>query len=286
MLLDGEYTLDATDTFVEELVDVRISNLGVIVVRDDVVLDFDALGIMPFLSSEDMSGLDDQLPVTIESNRGGLGYIDRIEIIERETGETKIIPRTALPNLANSMGENEFVVTAMMPTVDEPGTVDIEVFLPSGASFTLEDAFQFTGDQPVFPLTLILLALAALIGLAAAGDGGGGGGPCFIATAAYGTPIAAEIEVLRDVRDGYLLDNAVGAAFVDVYYTVSPAIADVVAQSPVLAALVRIALMPVIFFGKIVLTAPLAGVTIALMAMALALAHRARKRARSLRAES
>src|SRR5690606_14915629 len=81
-------------------------------------------------------------------------------------------------------------------------------------------------------------------------------------TAAYGTPMADEINVLRDFRDEYLLNNAAGAAFVDAYYTVSPAIADVVAQSPVLAAAVRIALTPVIWMSKLALVSPsLAAVT-------------------------
>jgi len=89
-----------------------------------------------------------------------------------------------------------------------------------------------------------------------AGAGGGGGGPCFIATAAYDTPMSAEINVLRDVRDTYLLDNAAGTAFVDAYYHVSPAIADVVAQSPVLAAIIRVMLVPVIFLSKLALASP------------------------------
>ena len=38
---------------------------------------------------------------------------------------------------------------------------------------------------------------------------------CFIATAAYGTPMAEEIQILREVRDGYLLTNTAGRALVD-----------------------------------------------------------------------
>jgi hypothetical protein len=71
------------------------------------------------------------------------------------------------------------------------------------------------------------------------GEGGTGGGGCFIATAAYGTPLAREIDTLRNFRDHYLLTNAPGAAITDAYYTVSPTIARYIAQSPAAAQLTR-----------------------------------------------
>ena len=54
-------------------------------------------------------------------------------------------------------------------------------------------------------------------------------GECLIASAAYGTPLAREIDVLRVARDRHLLTNAVGTAFVDAYYRMSPAGADRIA---------------------------------------------------------
>lgn len=77
-------------------------------------------------------------------------------------------------------------------------------------------------------------------------DGGGGGSHCFIATAAYGTPMATEIQSLRDVRDAYLIDTALGAAFVDAYYRVSPPVARMVSEYPAAKATVRALLAPVV----------------------------------------
>jgi hypothetical protein len=62
---------------------------------------------------------------------------------------------------------------------------------------------------------------------------------CFIATAAYGTATAAELDVLRDFRDRVLLNNALGSRFVEAYYTLSPPVADFMAENDVLRAIVR-----------------------------------------------
>ena len=75
---------------------------------------------------------------------------------------------------------------------------------------------------------------------------GGSGGPCFIATAAYGTPAADELEVLRTFRDRYLLTNAAGTALMRSYYKYSPAVANVVASNSVLRALTRAVLTAIV----------------------------------------
>ena len=127
----------------------------------------------------------------------------------------------------------------------------------------------------------VILAPLGLIQFVHGGVGGSGGfDPCFIATAAYGTPLAGEIDTLRAVRDTYFLNNAVGAAFVDGYYHVSPPIAGVVARHPMLAAAVRVVLMPVIWVSRLTLAMPyvtLAGFVVLLIAL-----HR-RRRLRSVR---
>jgi hypothetical protein len=113
------------------------------------------------------------------------------------------------------------------------GTVDVTVNT-APVSFTWDD---YVG--------IPVLVLAAL-GIVQLAELGRGGGPCFIATAAYGTPLAPEVERLREFRDNTLLTGVMGTAAVDVYYRVSPAIADLVAASPTLAMLVRMLLIPVI----------------------------------------
>jgi hypothetical protein len=79
------------------------------------------------------------------------------------------------------------------------------------------------------------------------------GGMCFIATAAYGTPMAEEIQILREFRDEYLLANPLGMSLVDFYYRVSPPIAEFITEHPNLKPIVRTGLMPVVAMCSIVI---------------------------------
>ena len=79
-----------------------------------------------------------------------------------------------------------------------------------------------------------------------------GYGMCFIATAAYGTPMAKEIEILREFRDKYLMTNPVGKGLVEFYYRVSPPIAEFITKHPSLKPIVRVGLLPVVAMSTVV----------------------------------
>jgi hypothetical protein len=74
---------------------------------------------------------------------------------------------------------------------------------------------------------------------------------CFIATAAYGTPMAQQIQILREFRDEYLLTNPLGQALVDLYYGVSPPVAEFITEHPSLRPLVRAGLLPAVAMSAI-----------------------------------
>lgn len=69
---------------------------------------------------------------------------------------------------------------------------------------------------------------------------------CFIATAAYGSPFGSEVSALRKFRDQYLLANKPGQLFVDLYYQLSPSVADMIRQDNFIRAMVRGSLGPLV----------------------------------------
>ena len=69
---------------------------------------------------------------------------------------------------------------------------------------------------------------------------------CFIATAAYGSPMEPHVKILRAFRDRILLVNAIGRGFVRLYYKYSPPIANFIANHDSLRTIVRVSLLPVV----------------------------------------
>jgi hypothetical protein len=72
------------------------------------------------------------------------------------------------------------------------------------------------------------------------------GGGCFIATAAYGSDTAAEVQVLRSFRDRYLLTSEIGRGLVNWYYRNSPAAAELLNAHPAFKPAVRAMLLPAV----------------------------------------
>ena len=73
---------------------------------------------------------------------------------------------------------------------------------------------------------------------------------CFIATAAYGTPLASEVRILSRFRDRHLLTNGPGRKFVRCYYRISPVIAGIISKSRFLRFMVRTGLRPLVFLCR------------------------------------
>lgn len=76
------------------------------------------------------------------------------------------------------------------------------------------------------------------------------GGGCLIATAAFGTEMAPQVQRLREIRDNVVYSTVSGTAFMatfnELYYMVSPHIADYQRQDPAFGGVVRGAIYPMV----------------------------------------
>ena len=76
------------------------------------------------------------------------------------------------------------------------------------------------------------------------------GGGCLIATATYGSELAPQVQMLREIRDNQLMNTESGSVFMttfnEAYYSFSPYIADLERESPVFKEIVKAGLTPML----------------------------------------
>ncbi len=76
------------------------------------------------------------------------------------------------------------------------------------------------------------------------------GGGCLIATAAYGSEMAPQVQFLREIRDNKVMNTESGALFMSgfnqLYYSFSPSIADLERENPVFKEMVKIGITPML----------------------------------------
>ncbi|QLH04056.1 hypothetical protein C5F49_01010 [Nitrosopumilus oxyclinae] len=76
------------------------------------------------------------------------------------------------------------------------------------------------------------------------------GGGCLIATAAYGSEMAPQVQLLREIRDNQLMSTDSGTSFMtgfnEFYYSFSPHIADMERENPIFKEMVKIGITPLL----------------------------------------
>ncbi len=76
------------------------------------------------------------------------------------------------------------------------------------------------------------------------------GGGCLIATAAFGSEMAPQVQFLREIRDNTVMNTQSGATFMtgfnQFYYSFSPAVADYERENPVFKEAVKVTLTPLL----------------------------------------
>ena len=76
------------------------------------------------------------------------------------------------------------------------------------------------------------------------------GGGCLIATATFGSELAPQVQLLREIRDNQLLNTESGMSFMtgfnQLYYSFSPTIADLEREHPAFKEMVKIGITPLL----------------------------------------
>ncbi len=76
------------------------------------------------------------------------------------------------------------------------------------------------------------------------------GGGCLIATATYGSEMAPQVQLLREIRDNKVMSTESGASFMtgfnQFYYSFSPVIADYERENPLFKEAVKLGLTPLV----------------------------------------
>ena len=82
-------------------------------------------------------------------------------------------------------------------------------------------------------------------------------GWCFIATAAYGSYMDSNVDILRQFRDSYLMTNPVGRGLVSAYYRLSPPVARFMDNHPGSKPVVRGMLWPAVALSRVAVSTTL-----------------------------
>ena len=76
------------------------------------------------------------------------------------------------------------------------------------------------------------------------------GGGCLIATATYGSEMAPQVQLLREIRDSQLFNTNSGVSFMtgfnSLYYSFSPYVADLERDNPIFKEMVKIGITPLL----------------------------------------
>ena len=196
--------------------------------------------ILVFVTSLGISSASAQTGITVGTNFDSFGLGQTVMITGNADGSSVII------QVNDSTGTPIILRTA---TTDSNGNFELKLRIPQTAAL---------GDWEVIVNTVVdgaPIIATAVFEVVGEGDkitqteqpkGGG----CLIATAAFGSEMAPQVQFLRELRDNTVLQTESGSAFMtgfnQFYYSFSPAIADYERENPAFKEAVKITLTPLL----------------------------------------
>ena len=168
-----------------------------------------------------------------------------------QQGETVVITGNTSKNNSVSIQVKDPIGSSILirsVTADSNGNFDLHFKIPRNAMLGTYKIFTNTviSELPLIQ-TLTFEVVERQAETKSAEDKKGG---CLIATAAFGSEMAPQVQFLREIRDNTVLQTESGSAFMagfnQFYYSFSPAIADYERENPVFKEFVKLILTPLL----------------------------------------
>jgi len=182
--------------------------------------------------------------ITLDTNKDSYSGDDTIAIFG--TVPDGIEGEPVAIEVKNSGGETIMVRSVKIGPEGSYG-LSFKIPTPSqSGSYQIIVTTQVAGQTQSQSKNISFSSQAAPAETPTAGEGGG----CLIATATYGSELAPQVQLLREIRDNKVLQTSSGASFMtgfnQIYYSFSPIIADYERENVIFKETVKIILTPLL----------------------------------------
>jgi len=182
--------------------------------------------------------------ITIQTNNEQFSSGDIVSIDGQVSGGN--IGDFVALEIKNPSGETILIRTV---TLGDGGSFDLKFKIPESGesgSYDIVANAQLGGQTITETKTISKTNTQSTSSNTSSKEGGG----CLIATAAYGSELSPQVQLLREIRDNQLMNTEAGSAFMgtfnDVYYSFSPYIADLERENPLFKEAVKLGLTPML----------------------------------------
>ena len=150
---------------------------------------------------------------------------------------------TSVPMTMNQIAESSSMISKVSPKIIHYDNENIFItleFTGVGTHYLIISESRYENVQPIDGINDKMTEDTV--------ESNGGG--CLIATAAFGSEMAPQVQFLREIRDGKVMVTQSGTAFMtgfnQFYYSFSPAVADYERDNPVFKEAVKLSLTPML----------------------------------------
>jgi len=194
----------------------------------------------------------------VTHNAFGEDLIIKTDFDSYELGSTVLISGTSSVDIASVQIKNPSEQTILIRTLEiNSGGFSLDFNIPDyyePGIYTVVASVSIDGLPTIVSTTIDVIPKIHVVEVASEQEteekSSSKGGGCLIATAAYGSEMAPQVQFLREIRDNTVLQTQSGVSFMSAfnqfYYSFSPAVADYERENPVFKEAVKIGLTPLL----------------------------------------